>query len=296
VRQLCLLLLMFAFAGCARRSTATAPPWIPAAAPDLGEVVATVGGVPIFAAQVAAQAAQSGKSPRAALDELIAFHLLAEHARGALPWPPADGEDLHKRILVQRMLERELEPATRIEDLGDAEVRPFYDRARRSFVHPRLVEVATLEVHPPRNAPASAWAEARQTMAALKAVVDARRNLTLEDFMQLAREESWQHRGVRSFRFLQGPEGPHPASFAAVVGKLQTAGETTGIIEDTVGVAVARYLSDKPARNQSFEQVRAELRAGYYPRWRQRKFLEFAERVAAGHEVEIHSPIAGPGS
>jgi parvulin-like peptidyl-prolyl cis-trans isomerase-like protein len=296
VRQLCLLLLMLAFAGCARRSTATAPPWIPAAAPDLGDVVATVAGVPIFAAQVAAQAAQSGKSPRAALADLIAFHLLAEQARGALPWPPPEGEDLRKRILVQRMLERELEPATRIEDLGDAEVRPFYDRARSSFVHPRLVEVATLEVHPPRNASAAVWAEARQTLVALKAVVDARRNLTLEDFMELGREESWRNRGVKAYRFLQGPEGPHPAKFAAVVAKLQTAGETTGIIEDAIGVAVARYLSDKPARNQSFEEVRAELRAGYYPRWRQLKFLEFTERVAAGHEVEIHSATAGPGS
>jgi hypothetical protein len=287
---------MLALAGCARRTAGTAPPWTPTAAPDLGEVVATVGGVPIFAAQLSAQAAQSAKSPRAALDDLIAFHLLAEHARATARWPPADAEELRERILVQRMLERELEPRIRLEDLDDGEVRALYDRAKISFVHPRLVEVATLEVRPSRTASAAARAEARQTMVALKAAIDARANLTLEDFMHLGRDASWQDRGVQVHRFLQGPEGPHSAGFAALVGKLKTAGETTGIIDDDLGFMVARYVSDKPARNQSFEDVRAELRSGYYPRWRQRKFLEFTERAAAGHEVEIHSPTASSGS
>jgi hypothetical protein len=289
--------------GCARRSSATATPWIPAPAPDLGEVVATVetasGPIPIFAAEVAAQAWQTHQSPRAALDQLIAFHLLAERARGkgASPWPPPDA-DLHKQVLVQRMLERELEPHVRPEDITDAELRVLYDRAHDYFVHARLIEVASLEVPVSRRALPPARVAARQTMTELAAAVQAAGNLTLAEFQALGKTDAWRSRGVRSVRFLQGPQGPHSAKFAAAVAKLATVGETTGLIEDESGVYLARYVADRPAKDQSFDQVRPELRAGFYPRWRQQKFLEWSDRAATGHQVEIR-PVAAlpvPGS
>lgn len=265
---------------------------------DLGEVVARVAGVPIFAAEVAAQAAQTGKDPRRALDDLIAFHVLAEHARSSQVWPPrmSQVDELHEQILVQRMLERELEPGIRgPENITDAELRVLYDRAVVAFVHPRMVEVATLEVVVGRKANAAARAIARQTILALKQALVGRRDLTVEDFQQLGRDSVWQARGVQSFRFLQGPSAPHSATFGAAVARLATAGETVGPIEDDYGVYLARYVADRPAKHQSFEEARAELRSGYYSRWRQGKFLEFAEQAASGHEVEIR-PVNATGS
>jgi hypothetical protein len=300
VRQLSLLIVMAALGGCGRKTVATGRPWIPTAPADLGPVVARVAGVPIFAAEVKAQAERSGKSARGALDELIAFHLLAEHARGSQPWPPpgVGAEELRKGILVQRMLERELEPGIRgPDDISDPELRVLYDRALVTFVHPRMIEVATLEIGFGRKGTAATRAAARQTLLALKAAVDGRSNLTVLEFQQLSREESWRSRGVQTYHFLQGTDTPHSATFGAAVAKLVTPGQTIGPIEDENGVYLARYVADRPAKNQSFEDARAELRSGYYSRWRQRKFQEFVERAAAGHDVEIRpASAAGSGS
>jgi hypothetical protein len=249
---------------------------------------------------VAAQAAQTGKDAPRALDDLIAFHVLAEHARGSQVWPPRTGQaaELHQQILVQRMLERELEPGIRgPENIADPELRVLYDRALVAFVHPRLVEVATLEIDVGRKGTAAARTIARQTIQSLKQALDGRPGLTVEEFQQLARDEVWRAHGVLTFRFLQGPDAPRSARFGAAVAKLASAGETVGPIEDEYGVYIARYLADRPAKHQSFEDARAELRAGYYARWRQRKFLDFAEQAAAGHEVEIRPATAtGSGS
>jgi hypothetical protein len=284
--------------GCARKAAVTAAPWTPIPPSDLGAVVATVAEIPIFAEEVADQAARTGKPPRQALDDLVAFHLLAEHARAARAWPP-DGPataELRKQVLVQRMLEREFEPGVGPEDITDPELRVLYDRARITFVHPRLVEVAILEITPGRSATAAVRAEARQNAVALLAAIQAKGSHTASDLQVLAADEHWRSKRVRSSRFLQGPDGPKSTRFAAAVARLKP-GETSGLIEDEYGFYIARQIDERPAKNVTFEQARAELRAGFYPRWRLRKFLEFAERVAARHEVEIRSSTAaGSGS
>jgi hypothetical protein len=264
---------------------------------DLGPVVARVAEVPIFAGEVSAQAARSATTPRAALDQLIAFHLLAERSRERQPWPPAAGatERLRKEVLVQRLLERELEPHLRPEDISDPELRVLYDRARVSFVHPRLVEVGTLEVTVGTKATPEVRAAARETMTALKQVVDGLPGRAGEDLQKLSFDEKWRKRRVRYFHFLQGPDEPHSATFGAAVAKMAAKpGETIGVLEDERGFYLARYLGDRPAKNQPFEEVRAELRAGYYSRWRQQKFLDFVEQVSARHQVEVRSTTTGP--
>jgi PPIC-type PPIASE domain len=290
VRNVPLLLLALALSDCARKPAASTL-WIPGARSDLGEVVARVGQVPIFAAEVTAAAARSGKSERAALEDLLAFHLLAERARAAGPWPPRTPEAaaLRKGILVQRLLEREFEPGTGPQNISDAELRVLYDRGKQAFVHARLVEVATLEVTPGAKVSADARAAARQTVLDLEQLAGKGHPLAAETWQSLAGQETWRGRGVHYRRFLQGPEGPYSARFAAAVAKLETAGATTGVIEDERGFYLARYLADRPASNVSFEQARAELRSGYYPRWRKQKFLDFAEHAAKRHEVELPS-------
>jgi hypothetical protein len=282
--------------GCARKGAVTAAPWSPATASDLGAVVAKVGEVPIFAEEVADQAARTGKPPRQALDDLVAFHLLAEHARAAGAWPP-DGPEaarLRKEVLVQRMLERELEPGVGPEDITDAELRALYDKALITFVHPRLVEVAVLEITPGRRATPAVRAEARENALALVAAVRAGKGQSPADLQVLASDEGWHRKRVRYTRFLQGPNGPKSTTFAAAVTKLRP-GETSGLIEDEYGLYVARYAGERPAKNVTFEEAKAELRTGFYPRWRLSKFLEFADQAAAKHEVEIRQ-LAGAGS
>jgi hypothetical protein len=260
------------------------------------EVIARVGEVPVFASEVAAQAQRTGKAPRAALDDLITFHLLAERWRAA--WPPREGEDTHRQILVQRLLEQELEARTRPQDLPDADLRALYQRAIDTFVHPRLVEVAVLDVTVGQRASPEARAEARQTAAALRAAAQAGKAQTPEAFMALAGEERWQSKRVRYFRFVQGREKPYSARFGAEVAKLKSRGELSGVIEDEYGAYLAQYVAERPPESIPFERVREQLREGYYPRWRQGRFQELVQSVRAQHEVELHPDrlVPSPGS
>jgi hypothetical protein len=283
---------------CKRPPSARA--WVPEAVPELGAVVARVGEVPVYAAEVAEQAAHTGRSPRAALEDLIVLHLLAERLRPR--WPPQDRDQearaLEREMLVQRLLERDFEAHARPQDLPEAAVRALYEAARDKFVHPRLVEVAVLVLTPGKKAPPQVRADARKTMSELAAVVALRRERTPEDLQLVGSDEKWRNRKVQFFRFLQAKDAPYSARFGAEVSKMKTPGETSSLIEDEYGFYIARYVGDRPPQNQTFEQVKDELRQGYYARWRQAKFLEFTQQLAAQHEVELH-PAAlttAPGS
>jgi hypothetical protein len=265
----------------------------------MGAVVARVGEVPIFAAEVAGQAARTGQSPRQALAQLIDLHLLAEAVRGQ--WPPQDHDPralaLEREMLVQRLLERDLETVLRPEDMPDSAVRVLYDSALDKFVHPRLVEVAVLALTPGKRALPAVRAEARKTMTELKAQVDLRKERTPEDLQAALAEGKWREKRVQFFRFMQAGDKPYSARFGAEVGKMKTPGETLGVIEDDYGFYIARFISERPPQNQTFEQVKKDLRAGYYQRWRQVRFLEFTQQLAASHEVEIHAgALTTPGS
>ncbi len=278
--------------GCGRPSP-DALPWTPAPAPDLGPPVARVGDVAIFAEEVRAQAVKTGKTPSAAVQDLIAFHLLAERARPS--WFSAPNEAILKQVLVQRLLERDLESRTGADDMPDMEVQRLYDRARTHFVHPRLVEVAVLTIPYGRKATAGDKALARAAATELAAYVAKRPVRTAEDFEAIAAEEIWRKKQVSHSRFLQGPDSPYPAKFGVEVARLKAPGQTTGVIEDETRLHIARYAGEKPPSNTTFEQVRAELRAGHYPRWRQARFIELADGLAAKHTVE-QNPAALAGS
>jgi hypothetical protein len=139
VRRRTLILLALSSATCSSPRQTAEHEWIPVASADLGAVVARVGQVPIFAKQVEAEAKRTGNNAQAALEDLIAGNLLAERARqrGFIPASHADHDV--QAALVQRLLEKELEPALRLEAIPDTAILPLYEKARDAFVHARLV-------------------------------------------------------------------------------------------------------------------------------------------------------------
>jgi hypothetical protein len=265
--------------------------WVAEAVGDLGPVVARVGANPIFAAEVRAQAERSGKPPRAALDEIVAFHLLAERARERGLAAKAGGE-VPSALLVQRFVEREFEPSVEPEDLSDAELRALYAKFRDRYVHPRIVRVALLSVYPRKAQPKeTAYAAARATGQALIEHVARRPDRTDEDFARIQQDPAWTSRNVSFARVWQGPDqafGPLGAGPGGAIARLRRPGDTTPLIEDRGAYHIARYIEEMPARNVSFEQAREELSREYYPRWRRERFERFTGRFVEQHQIEAH--------
>ena len=97
---------------------------------------------------VAPKCGRGGGPPRAALDRLIDFELLAAAAAAtASPAADPDVAEARDQVAVQLLLERELETRLGKDAIPDDVLRDLYQKALSVFVHPRLVEVGLLIVY-----------------------------------------------------------------------------------------------------------------------------------------------------
>lgn len=272
--------------GCGPRGQVADPDWVPVPAADLGAVVARVGDVPIHAAQVLAEAKREGTSPRQALAALVDRQLLAEQARRD-GWRPASASDPDVRtVLVQRILERDIEPKLRAEAIPDSVLRPIYDRARDTFVHPRLVDIGVLAIYTGPRMKDEPRRERARTARELDDHLRAHPPRSLAEFTAVASSPEWSSRSVVYSRFLQSPDRPLPPQVAREIVKLRTVGETSALLSDDNGFYIARYIDERPPENVTFEQTRDKLAAAYLKRWQVQEFLELTNRLVQARKVE----------
>jgi hypothetical protein len=284
VRRALPLLLLVGVVACSSRGQSPDVDWTPVAAPDLGAIVARVGEVPIFANQVLAEAKRTGKPPRQALTELVTLHLLAEHARQAGRGPVASSEPEVETVLVQRLLDRELEPLLRPTAIPDSVLRPLYDRVRDRFVHSRLVDIGVLAIYTGALMKDAPRRERTATAKALAAYLEAHPPASLDAFADIAKDPAWSSRDVVYSRFLQSDDRPLSRVVGEQLVKLQP-GETTRLLSDDDGFYLARYIGERPPENVRYQDARPKLLAGYLERWQQQKFLEYTDKLIQTHKV-----------
>ena len=274
--------------------------WVPDPAADLGPVVARVGGSPIFSAEVQAEMARepAGRTPREALDTLVKLHLLAERARRAgRPLPIAD---VPATLLVQRLMEREFEPATTPARMPEDDLMRAYQQTKINYVHPRMVEVALLSVYTGPTMKPEPRARARETAMALAEELRRKPRRTAAEVLALAESPGWKERKVAYWKFWQGPDrahGPFGGKVAPAIHRLRKQGDTSGLIEDESGYHFALFLAEKAPRNVPFAEAKAEIRQKAYPAWRRHRFEVLASELAAQHTVEVFRDrvLAAPG-
>jgi hypothetical protein len=288
VRYCTMLLAASSLANCSSPRQTAEHEWLPLPSADLGAVVARVGQVPIFATQIEAQAKRSGKPARAALADLIATNLLAEYARQQGFTPASTSDHDVQSALVQRLLEKELEPTMRPEAIPDSDLRQIYEKARDVFIHPRLVEIGFLAVYTGALMGKEDREAREQTGKDLALYLKNHPAKTLDEFSALAREPSWAIRHIVFNRLFQGTDKPLPKAVGAEVSRLRAPGDTTPLVVDEDGSFIARYISERPAENVTFDQARGTLQTGFYEHWRLKHFLEFTNKLAQLHRVETH--------
>ena len=235
--------------------------------------------------------ARSESTPREALSELISLHALAERAHHETPFRPDWLDPELRSALAERLIEREVWPQVQQDSVPDQELRAIYQKAIDAFVNPRLVDAGFLVVYtgaPMKPGPRS---EREATAKALAAMVASRIVHGPEDFEAIAKDPVWSGRLVTFRRTVQGPDQPFSAEVGAAVLKLKAPGDVTPLIQDPDGFFLATYAGEKPPVNQSFAEVRAELRQRYYERWRVQRTEQLTREMAKGHRVEIHPQL-----
>jgi hypothetical protein len=286
-----LVLLSTASGGCGAStstSTSTAPGASsrPAKAAADDVVMATVDGAPIRRDDLLAEMRRTGKGARAELNQLIDDQLLVEAARRSLDAADPDVVEATDRAAVQLMLEREVEPTLDKSGIPDETLRSLYDKAHSAFVHPRLIEVALLSVYTGARMKDEPRARALETAKALEASVRARPSAAPGDFKAIADEPAWRDRHVKYARIWQALDEPFAADVGRPVAALARPGQTTSLIVAESGDHLARYISERPAENVTFEMAKPMLRDQIAERWRQARFLDFVQTAANPHRIE----------
>jgi hypothetical protein len=281
------LSIVISVAGCGGR---TGAPRDVAAANVIGDVVAHVDGVSIHAGDVTAEMRRGGGPPRAALDRLIDFELLAAAAARTVT-PASDGAvaEARDQAAVQLLLEREMEPHLGKDSIPDDVLRDLYQKALGAFVHPRLVEVSLLIVYTGARMRDAPRAQSLETARALESYVNVHDKRASPDaWKAIASEPQWRDRRVQFTRTWQALDEPFPIEVGRAVAALQHPGDTTQLIVNEMGCFLACYVSERPAENVTFEQARGKLRDQIYERWKKAQFLEFAQAAANPHRIDAY--------
>ncbi|HEX3697438.1 MAG TPA: hypothetical protein VH374_18845 [Polyangia bacterium] len=285
VRLPCLLALAAVLSSCGRGGAPSAPsPAVALSADD--PPLARVGSVEIRRSQVAAQMRAGGQTERQALDELIHFELLARAAADSVSADDPEVRDAVDAMRVQRLIESELEPHLGRDDIPDDVLREVYDRAQKIFVHPRLVEVAMLNVYTGARMKPEPRAKAAATARALDEHLRASTGHSREEFESIALNPAWKDRKVQFSRVWQAVDDPFPAEVGRQVQRLAKPGDTTPMVAAETGFHIATYLGERPAEDISFADARPRLREQIHERWRTSRFLEFTQALAGSHTIE----------
>jgi hypothetical protein len=258
-----------------------------ASAPATDAVIARVGVVEIRQSAVLRQMRFSGKPPRAALDELIQFELLALAAANVVSPSDPDVGKAQAAAAVATLIAHEIEPRLGKQEIPDAVLRDVYEKARKAFVHPRLVEVAMLNVYTGARMKDAPRARAAETAKALEQYLRQHpEQMTADGFQALALESAWKDRAVKFSRVWQAIDDPFPQEVGREVQRLTARGQSTPMITAETGFHVSTYIGEQPPKNVSFEEARDQLRDQLYERWRTGRFLELTSELAGGHVIE----------
>lgn len=235
---------------------------------------------------------RQGGTARQALDALVSLHLLAEAARRHEGFSPPWLTDAElKSALAERLIAREIAPKLTPESVPDSELRDVYQKVIKTFVHPRLVDIAVLVVFTGPLMKKEPRLKRRQAANALFDYLASKTISGPQDFETIARDPVWQEKKVTFRRVLQGDDEPFSVKVGSAVAKLKAPGDTTGLIEDETGFYIATYAGERPAKNVSFAEARSEVLQRTYERWRARQRERLITKLGEGHRIEAHPQL-----
>jgi peptidyl-prolyl cis-trans isomerase C len=249
---------------------------------------------------------------RGVLDQLVAYHLLAQESRARkLAVPDADvdarladirkgfpTEDAFKQgiaaqgltldqlksqaktsLEVAKVIDAEVNSKVAVQD---PEVKTFYDQNLQRFKQGDSVHAAHILIGVPQNATAEAKAEAR-----------AKANLVLKtvkaggDFATLARANSQDSGSAQNGGDLGFfPKGQMTPAFEEAAFKLKP-GSTSNLVETPFGFHIIKVLERRAPRTAPFDEVSGQIKDFLTQGQREQKLEQFVESVKAKGKIEI---------
>ena len=302
-----------------------APPAIKPMPPQIPDVLARVNGEKIerweFDNAVKRMEARAGgpvppdkrdEVLRGVLDQLVAYHLLAQESR-AMKLPVADTdvdarlaeirksfptEDAFKQgiaaqgltldqlksqaktsIEVAKVIDAQVNSKVAVQD---PEVKGFYDQNLERFKQGDSVHAAHILIGVPQNATPDQKAEAKNKAAAVLKTIKAG-----GDFATLARANSQdpgsaQNGGDLGFF----PKGQMTPAFEEAAFKTKP-GTVSQLVETPFGYHIIKVLERRGPRTAPFEEVSSQIKDFLIQGQREQKLEQFVEQMKAKGKIEI---------
>ena len=243
------------------------------------------------------------------LDSLIRFEVLAREAQKQGLDKDPDVQNTLKKIMVQKLVQKNFQDQGNPTDVAEAELQSYYDGHKDEYVRAKRVRVAAVVFDAPQGSPdrAKKLALAQKALAKLKA--EEKKN-TLA-FAQVVAEysEDPATKGVAGdlqFKTEEELEKAYSKDVAAAAFKLK-AGETTGVLQAPQGLYILKYTGEQPELNRTFDQVKPQIANKLHREKKTKEFDEWLknlreqakvaidEKALEAVEVQASPPMAAPG-
>jgi peptidyl-prolyl cis-trans isomerase C len=223
------------------------------------------------------------------LDNLIRFEVLAKEAeRQGLDKDP-DVQNTLKKIMVQKLVQKNFQDANGTSDVPDADVQKYFDDHKDEYNRPRRVRVAAVVWNAPQGSPDRAKKVAAAQKALAKLKVEEKKNTLafaqiVSEFSEDAATKSAQ--GDLQFKSFDELAKQYSKEVADAAFKLK-AGETSPVVQSPQGVYVLKYTGEQPELVRTLDQVKAQIANKLHRERKTKEFDEWLKGLRAKAEVTI---------
>jgi parvulin-like peptidyl-prolyl cis-trans isomerase-like protein len=221
------------------------------------------------------------------LDNLIRFEVLAKEAeRQGLDKDP-DVQNTLKKIMVQKLVQKNFQDTTGTGDVPDADVQKYFDDHKDEYNRPRRVRVAAAIWNAPQVSPdrAKKLAAAQKALAKLK--IEEKKN-TLA-FAQIVAEFSEDPatkaaQGDLQFKSYDELVKAYSKEVADAAFKLK-AGETSPVVQSPQGIYLLKYTGEQPELVRTVDQVKAQIASKLHREKKTKEFDEWLKKLRETAQV-----------
>lgn len=260
------------------------------------EVVATVNGESIYAADVARVMAARGLDAAAALDELVTQELLAVEARRRGLADDPEVVDTRRRERVRALMRRDFEPTfDGPEDIPADEIEQVWrmPNIRMYYDHDTFHTVAYVRAEVKKDAPAEAVAAARAAAQAFHDLAVAARPASKEAYFALAAKLPPGMKVTAAAKQVFGTsrKGPAVEEFARAAMELTTVGDVSPPFRTQWGWDVLYLVEILPERHTPKAEALLDIRKNRFDAARRLAYQRWVNGFLAKVRVQRNEAL-----
>ncbi len=223
------------------------------------------------------------------LDNLIRFEVLAREAENQKLDKDPEVQATLKKIMVQKLVQRNFMDTGGTADVPDADVQKYFDDHKDEYNRPRRVRVAAVIWAAPQGSPDRAKKLAIARKALAKAKAEEKTNALafakiVSEYSEDATTKALQ--GDLQFKSEDELAKAYSKEVAAAAFKLKP-GEISPVVESAQGLFLLKYTGEQPEMIRTLDQVKAQIANKLHREKKTKEFDEWLKGLRDRADVKV---------